>query len=381
MIYLDNAATTPLLPVVVDAMMPYFTTDFGNPDSPHSAGDSAADAIWHAREQLAAFVGCRAQNIVFTSGGTEANNLAIFDAAKFLGGQGLRHIITSAAEHKSVLEPIKELELHGFHVTYLSPGRKGYISTAQVEEAINKETGLVSLMYVNNETGAVTNINRIGRLCMERNIMFHVDCVQAAGFYSLNCAEMHADYITISSHKIHGPKGVGCLYVAQPTLGPSLLYGGEQEWHMRPGTPNVPGIVGFGEAAEIAGKNLKTASQKITKLSKLLSGLLLDISDCHANFDLERTCPKVMSFSFDDVDAETLVMSLSRRGLCVSNGAACNTYSSEPSYVLLASGLSYQESAGTIRISLSDVFTTEEQVVKAAKIIDETVSVLRSKKS
>lgn len=380
MIYLDNAATTQISSSVAVKMYACMKLAYGNPDSPHKAGAEARRHVSEARQSVATMLDCGPENIVFTSGGTEANNLALADAAAYMKAHGLDHIITSAAEHKSVLAAIEELQRrYGFDVTYLRPGRNGAVSPPQVKQAIRKGTGLVSIMYVNNETGAITNSPLIGEICEKHGILYHVDCVQAAGFYNIGCDILGADYITVSAHKLHGPKGAGCLYRRGP-MNASILFGGSQESGMRPGTLNVPAIVGFGVAADALQIPFyrENVVNRIEEYAGILSDGLRKIKDCHANFDLDKCCPKVLSFRFGAIDSQTLVYALNERGVCVSEGAACNSYASEPSYVLLASGLTEQEASSTIRISPSDMNTPDE-IRQAIQIIEQTVTFLRSR--
>ncbi|MBQ9613073.1 MAG: cysteine desulfurase [Lachnospiraceae bacterium] len=381
LIYLDNAATAPpTIPEINSPLLDYMTYHFGNPDSPHFAGEDASRYMNHARSQVARLLHTNYRNVYFTSGGTESNNIAIYHAATLAAKYGKKHIITSLSEHASVLEPIRHLQDQlGFRVDFLTPGRKGYISAEQIRDAIRPDTGFVSLMYVNNETGAVTPVEEIGKMLAEKRIAFHVDCVQAAGFYDLNPAAMCATYLSVSAHKIHGPMGSGCIYTAHPDIGLyGIMYGGHQEGGARPGTPNVPGIIGFGLAAQYAMENRERNEKIIRYNAALLSGLLIKIPGCHPNFNLAFMCPRVMSFRFDDVDADTLVAALDIRGVCVSTGAACNSHAVEPSSVLLASGLDFAEAASTIRVSLS-ALNTEYEMRKAAEIIREAVTFLRSR--
>ena len=381
MIYLDNAATTACSKEVVDAMLPFMELEFGNPESPHQAGTVPADAIFEARKNVAAlFNDTHAFHVFFTSGGTEANNLAILGAERYLRSSGKTHLITSMSEHKSVLEAFKRLENNGFQVSYLYPNRDGIIHAEQVQRALRPNTGLVSVMFVNNETGCVNESAKIGMLLENKTgILYHIDCVQAAGCFDLNHRFLRADMISVSAHKIHGPKGMGCLWIKEPEKISPILCGGEQEMYLRPGTQNVPGIIGFGVAAKLALENQFERAAHIRDLEKLMYQTMSgSVKGIHRNFPLESTCKKVASYRIDGVDAETLVQALDVRDVCVSTGAACNTSSSVPSYVLIASGLNFQEAASTIRVSFSGKNTPEE-IVNAAHIVADTVTFLRNR--
>ena len=381
MIYLDNAATTPCSREVVEAMIPFMEQKFGNPESPHQAGESLREPIYEARRNVAGlFCDTSCHRIIFTSGGTEANNLAILGAARHLRASGKTHLITSASEHKSVLEAFRRLESHGFQVTYLSPNYDGIIHAEQVRRALRQDTGFVSIMFVNNETGCVNEVAAVGMLLENKTgILYHIDCVQAAGCYEINHRFLRADMLTVSAHKIHGPKGMGCLWVKDPDKLRPILCGGEQEMYLRPGTQNVPGIIGFGEAARLASENQFERAAYIRDLEKLMYRTMTESAEgIHRNFALESTCKKVASYRIDGVDAETLAAALDVRGVCVSTGAACNTQSSEPSYVLIASGLSIKEAASTIRVSFSEKNTPEE-IIQAARTIAEAVTFLRNR--
>ena len=381
MIYLDNAATTPCSREVVEAMIPLMEQQFGNPESPHYAGESLREPIFEARRNVAGLFGdTYCHRIIFTSGGTEANNLAILGSAKRLMASGKTHLITSASEHKSVLEAFRQLENEGFQVTYLLPNCDGIIHAEQVRRALRPNTGLVSVMFVNNETGCVNEVAAIGMLLENKTgILYHVDCVQAAGCYEINHRFLKADMLSASAHKIHGPKGIGCLWVKEPEKHSPILCGGEQEMSLRPGTQNVSGIIGFGEAARLARETQFERAAYIRDLEKLMYRTMSEsIEGVYRNFAPESTCKKVASYRIDGIDAETLVSALDVRGVCVSTGAACNTQSSEPSYVLIASGLSFNEAASTIRVSFSEKNTPDE-IIQAAHIIAEAVTFLRNR--
>lgn len=376
MIYLDNAATTPVSPQTAMSVMEALVSFYGNPESHHAVGMKASEAVFKARKQICELFGSEnANQIIFTSGGTEANNLAILGLEKHLKRIGKTHIITSETEHKSVIEAVKRLGENGFDVTFLSPGRKGYISVDQVRDAICEYTGLVSIMYVNNETGCMNEIYGIQNLIASKDhVLFHCDCVQAAGFYDLG--ELKADFISVSAHKFHGPKGIGCLYaktIETLFLLENILYGGEQELYKRPGTLNVSGIIGFATAVKDVPKS--PFGWQECYLTKLLTE---KIDGFHRNFPQTHCSPRIASYRFDGVDGDTLVAALSIRGLCCSVGAACNSNSVEPSYVLTASGLTDVEASETIRVSFAND-TSKNELEEAADIIAEAVSFLRSR--
>ena len=386
MIYLDNASTTRIDDVVLRKMYPYLTEEYGNPGSLHYYGKKAKEAVNHAREQVASFLGASSDQIIFTSGGSEANNLAIKGLKNHLLDFGPTHIVVSATEHHSTLEAIKDLLQYGFTYTVVYPDKAGIIRAKDVIAAMKDDTGFVSVMYVNNETGAINEVQKIGRYCQENGMFFMVDCVQAAGNMRIDVDELQCDFATVSSHKIHGPKGVGALYSRDrgTYLSPLVNGGKEQEFGLRGGTENVAGIVGFGEACERAGKNLLHDKYKLSNLKLLFYGELLErlkrykISDCiHVNGNLCGSSPKVLSLMFDGVDAETLLMILDELGVYVSAGSACNSMEQVPSYVLKAMGLSDEQAQSTIRVSFS-VMNSVEEVMDAAKIISSAVNKLKS---
>lgn len=377
MIYLDNASTTPMTMQTAMAIMEAQINFFGNPDSPHEIGQKVSDEVFKARKQICKrlFGNENANQIVFTSCGTEANNLAILGLKDYLIGAKRTHIVTSATEHKSVLLAVKALEREGFTATYISPGRKGYITAEQVVEAMREDTGLVSIMYVNNETGCINEIKAIQEAVHSRgNVLLHSDCVQAAGF--LDLSEIQADMISVSAHKIHGPKGIGCLYFKDTetmSLMKNILYGGEQELFIRPGTLNTAGIIGFAYAV-----NCLPVVPADWQEIYMANALEKKVEGFHRNFHEYPCSPRIGSYRFDGVDGDTLVSALSLRGLYVSTGAACNSQSVEPSYVLIESGLTPQEASETIRVSFANG-TTIGEIDEAVNIISEAVSFLRNR--
>lgn len=393
MIYLDNAATTQIHPEVLDAMLPYLTEEYGNAGAMYGLGRRAANAVAEARRQVANLIGCEPSQVIFTSGGSEANNLVFSGLRPYLLANGKTHIITSAVEHDSVLKAVKSVcnplccntknvIKSDFYATFLGVNSKCEVSIEGLIDSINERTGLVSVMYVNNETGATNPVHTIGRICNQRNVLFHTDCVQAAGFQNINVNSIGCDFLSISSHKINAPKGIGALYVRDlSTLSP-IIHGGEsQEFGYRGGTENVPGIVGFGKACDILTRNIKPDSQRanelknifITSLRKCLSDIGLK-NIMHINSATERS--KILNLRFDNVDGQTLLLMLDANGICVSAGSACNSHESKPSHVLKAMGLTDDEARDSIRVSFSHLQKTEE-VVQAAKIMSHCIHILR----
>ena len=387
MIYLDNAATTQIAPEVLEAMMPYLTDEFGNAGSLYALGRRAAQAVAKARKQVADCIGAQPEQIIFTSGGTEANNLVFKGLASYLKSQNKTHLITTKVEHDSVLNTVKEMNIkHGFDVSYLDVNdiwQKPTGVATGLREAINKKTGLVSMMYVNNEIGTVNNIQEACELAHEYGVLFHTDCVQALGDIDIDVNQLGCDFLSISSHKIHGAKGVGALYVKNPTLLCPLITGGEdQEFGIRGGTENVASIVGFGKACEMIKQNIQERRKRILSLKRLFFDTLcnalieygLEDLACFYNGVSPLRNGKILNLRFKDIDAQTLVLYLDTRGICVSAGSACRSHESKPSPVLLAIGLTPDEARSSVRFSFSH-YLTDEQVFNAAK---ETALVIRA---
>lgn len=367
MIYLDSAATTPIADEVFEAMLPWLKGNFGNPGSMYKAGRDAKSAIEKARGQVARLFNASPENIIFTSGGSEGNSFAFQAAAERLEASGKKHILVSAVEHDSVLRAAESLTKRGFHVDYLPVCRGGSVRFESVKQAITPETGLISIMYVNNETGAINLLDEVGQLCCENDILFHTDCVQAAGFLSIDVEKIQCDYATVSAHKFHGPKGVGCVYVREPQESSPLIHGGHgQEFSLRGGTENVPGIVGMGEAAEIT-TNTMIETQELLwdyriKFWQKLSDELGD--SIHLNGQWLAPS-KVLNVRVDGVDADTIVLAMDASGVCVSAGSACRSYELEPSETLMAMGLTADEARNSVRISFSSM-NTENDIIDAA---------------
>lgn len=372
-IYLDNNATTPLLPQVFEAMRPYFGERFGNASSIHQQGQQARAAVERARESVAALLGCRAAEVVFTSGGTEADNLAIFGMAS--AGD---HVITSTIEHHAVLNACKRLEQLGCEVTYLAVGKDGVVNPTSVAEAIRPNTKLISVMMANNETGALQPVEEIGKIAQEHGITFHTDAVQAAGKVPINVAEIGCNLLSISAHKMHGPQGTGALYVRRGTLLNPLFYGGRHERSRRAGTENLPGIVGLGKAAEIS-KDWLASSGPIEMAAlrdRLERTLIQSVERTKVNSGEVARTPNTSNIVFECIEGEAMVIALDLKGIAVSTGAACSSGAIEPSHVLTAMGLSGEEARGSIRFSLGKQTTTVE-IDQVLERVPEVVSRLR----
>ena len=378
-IYLDYAATCPMDQRVVDAMMPTFTQVFGNAASrTHVFGWKAEEAVEQARAEVAGLIGADPKEITWTSGATEANNLAIKGAVEFLGESGKKHIITVVTEHKAILDTCKYLERHGYEVTYLPVNLDGLITVEQVEAAIRPETAIVSVMFANNETGVIQPITEIGALCHKHGVLFHTDAVQAYGKVPLDVEAMNIDLLSMSAHKVYGPKGVGALYVRRkPRVRlEQQVDGGGHERGMRSGTLNVPGIVGFGKAAEIARLELPEESKRITALrERLHKRLAAALPEIYLNGSVEHRLPGNLNLSFAFVEGEGLMMAL--KDVAVSSGSACTSASLEPSYVLRALGIGEELAHTSIRFGLGR-YTTEEEVDYVADLVIEKVSRLRN---
>ena len=371
-VYLDNNATTPVLPEVLEAMRPYFGEHFGNASSIHHHGQETRAAVERARESVAALLGCRASEVVFTSGGTEADNLAVFGLVN--SGD---HVITSTIEHHAVLNSCKHLAAKGCEVTYIPVDGRGLVDPADVRRAIRPNTKLITIMLANNETGVVEPVAEIGKIAAEADIYFHTDAVQAAGKIAIDVNQIGCDLLTISGHKIHGPQGVGALYVRKGTQLEPMLYGGSHERSRRAGTENVPGIVGLGKAAELARAGLERGDDlKMAAARDRLERELLEIEATGLNGEGAPRVPNTTNIYFDGIEGEALVIALDLKGLAVSTGAACSSGAIEPSHVLTAMGLRPDRAKASIRFSLGKQ-NTPEDVEFALGLIPETVARLR----
>lgn len=360
MIYLDNGATTKTAPEVVEAMLPYFTENFGNPGGIYSLGSAGKKAVNQARRTLAEMIGARPEEIYFTSGGTESDNWAIKAAAEGCAQKG-RHIITTKIEHHAVLHTCMDLEKRGFEVTYLEVDGYGRVEPEALEKAIRPDTVLISVMAANNEIGTLEPIGEIGRLARERGILFHTDAVQALGQIPMNVEELCVDMLSASAHKLGGPKGVGMLYVRSGLKIPSFLHGGAQERGRRAGTENVPGIVGFGAAAARAMRIMKDKTVREIELRDyLIRRIEEEIPYCRLNGHRTDRLPGNVNISFSFVEGESVLIALDMKGICASSGSACTSGALDPSHVLLAIGLEQSEAQGAIRFTLSEENTVEE---------------------
>lgn len=372
-VYLDNNATTPVLPEVFEAMRPYFSERFGNASSIHHHGQETRAAVEGARDSVAALLGCRASEIVFTSGGTESDNLAI--AGLTAPGD---HAITSSVEHHAVLHAVKHLEKIGREITCLPVDGRGLVDPDDVQRALRPNTKLISIMMANNETGVLQPFEEIGRIAAEADVFFHTDAVQAAAKIPIDVARVGCDALSISGHKIHAPQGIGALYVRKATRLQPLFHGGRHERSRRAGTENVPGIVGLGKAAELAVQGFERRDdQKLAALrDRLQQGILSQIDEAGVNGDGAVRTPNTTNIYFDHIDGEPLVIALDLKGLAVSSGAACSSGAIEPSHVLTAMGLRPDRARASVRFSLSKQ-TTQEDIDFALALVPETVARLR----
>lgn len=377
MIYLDNAATTQTSIEAVRAMSWSLLESYANPGSIHQMGRDAEAAVIKARKTIAKTINADAEQIIFTSCATESNNMVLLGLEKHLKKQKKKHIIISSVEHPSVLNPTKELERRGFEVTYLPVNQYGQISMQDLYNTIRDDTGLVSIMCVNNEIGTLYDPELVGLVCHKKGVLFHTDCVQAYGLVPLDVKKYHIDFLTVSGHKIHAPKGVGFLFAKNRGLLTPLVYGGGQESGAKSGTENVPGIVGLAAAARTATDNRGAAREVNHRFQMAIKqGLAAELGDTfHINGSPEGTL-RTLNIRFDGVDGESLVLLLSKRGVMVSAGSACSSHAVEPSHVLKAIGLTDEEAKSSIRISFS-YFTTMAEIKKATEIIIDCVKTLR----
>lgn len=378
MIYLDNAATTKTAPEVVEAMLPYFGEIYGNPSSVYELAQKTKSAVTGAREEIAAVIGARAQDIYFTAGGTEADNWAIKAAFEAYKGKG-SHIITTKIEHHAVLHTCEYLEKNcGASVTYLDVDENGLVRPEELEAAITPETILISVMFANNEIGTIEPVKEIGRIAREHGILFHTDAVQAFGQVPIQVDEMNIDMLSSSAHKINGPKGIGFLYIRKGVKIRSFIHGGAQERKRRAGTENVPGIVGYGCAARLAAATMEERTAKERELRDYLIGRILkEIPYVRLNGDRQKRLPNNVNVSFRFIEGESLLIMLDMEGICASSGSACTSGSLDPSHVLLAIGLPHEIAHGSLRMTLSEETTREELDFVAEKLKD-IVEKLRS---
>ncbi len=376
-VYADNAATTKMSKTAINAMLPYLDEMYGNPSSLHSVGQEAAEALLHARESIAKNLGCEPTEIIFTSGGSEADNQAIISAAEIGAKKGKKHIISTAFEHHAVLHTLDKLGKQGFEIELLDVHENGMVSPEQVEAAIRDDTALVTIMYANNEIGSILPIAEIGAVCKKKGVLFHTDAVQAAGHLKINVKEQNIDMLSISAHKFHGPKGIGALYARRGIRLTSLIEGGAQERGKRAGTENIPAIVSMAAAFDEACRNIDANAKKVSKLrDKLIEGLL-QIPHSILNGDRERRLPGNVNICFEGIEGESLLLLLDMQGVCASSGSACTSGSLDPSHVLLAIGRPHEIAHGSLRLSLCEE-NTEEEIDHILKAVPEVVERLRN---
>ena len=376
-IYADNAATTQMSRVAIDAMLPYLETVYGNPSSLHSVGQKANEALTKAREEIAACLGCSPKEIYFTSGGSEADNQAILSAAALGERKGKKHILSTAFEHHAVLHTLEKLKQRGFEIELLDVHAYGNITAQQVKDAIRDDTCLVTVMYANNEIGSVPPITEIGKVCKEKGVIFHTDAVQAAGHLPIDVGAQNIDLLSLSAHKFHGPKGIGVLYARKCVPLVSLIEGGAQERGKRAGTENLPAIMGMAAALQDACAHMEENAAKVTALRDRLIAGLSEIPHCALNGDPVHRLPGNVSFCFEGIEGESLLLLLDEKGICASSGSACTSGSLDPSHVLLAIGRVHEIAHGSLRLSLCET-NTEEEVDVMLREIPKVVSYLRN---
>ena len=376
-IYADNAATTKLSPKALEAMLPYFQIEYGNPSSFYREGQQAKSAIEEARIKIARCIGADYKEITFTSGGSEADNQALLTAAAIGKRKGKMHIISTAFEHHAVLHMLKKLEKEGFEITLLDVHENGIVTADEVEAAIREDTCLVSVMFANNEIGTVQPIAAIGAVCAAHGVLFHTDAVQAVGHMAIDVKAMHIDMLSSSAHKFHGPKGTGFLYARKGILLQALICGGAQEKSKRAGTENVPAIVGMATALEEMCAGIDENAKKVAALrDKLIAGLSR-IEHCALNGDATNRLPSNVNFCFEGIEGESLLLLLDDKGICASSGSACTSGSLDPSHVLMAIGRPHEVAHGSLRLTLSEE-NTEEDIDYIVKSVKEVVAHLRS---
>ena len=376
-IYADNAATTPLLQPVLEAMLPYYIENFGNPSAVYKAGRVAKRALEEARERTARCINCLPQEIYFTASGTEADNWAIKGVAHAMAKQGKTQIITSKIEHHAVLHTCAALEKEGFSVIYLDVHENGRVVPEELEATLTDQTALVSIMYANNETGTIQPISAIGKICRKHGVLFHTDAVQAAGHLPIDVAAQNIDLLSLSAHKFNGPKGIGALYIRQGIFFPNLIDGGTQERGRRAGTENVAGAVGLSVALELACASMAERTARLIPLRDKLTDGLLKIERSRLNGDREHRLPGHISVCFEGIEGESLLLMLDLKGICASSGSACTSGSLDPSHVLLALGIPPEIAHGSLRLSLPDDFT-ESEADTVLQTVTELVAQLRS---
>ncbi len=376
-VYADNAATTAMSQTAIDAMLPYFNKIYGNPSSLHSVGQEAKEALDAARATVAQCLGCEPREITFTSGGSEADNQAIRSAALFGARKGKKHIISTAFEHHAVLHTLQRLEKEGFEVTYLDVSQGHNITAQQVKDAIRPDTCLVTVMYANNEIGSVLPIAEIGAICKEAGVLFHTDAVQAVGHLHINVKEQNIDMLSLSGHKFHGPKGVGALYARRGIPLTNIIDGGAQERGKRAGTENIPGICGMAAAMAQSCANIDKNMPRVAAMRDRLIAGLSQIPHSDLNGNRDHRLPGNVSFCFEGIEGEALLLLLDMKGVSASSGSACTSGSLDPSHVLLAIGRVHDVAHGSLRLSLSE-YNTDEEVDHILKVVPQVVAQLRN---
>ncbi|ACB83900.1 cysteine desulfurase NifS [Natranaerobius thermophilus] len=378
-IYLDHGATTPMREEVFETMKPYLQDNFGNPSSIHSFGREVRKAVDEAREQVANAINAQPEEIIFTSGGTESDNLAIQGVIEKIGDKG-NHIITTQIEHHAVLDTCEAMEEKGYKVTYLPVDKYGLVNPKDLQEAINEDTVLITIMHGNNEVGTIQPIKELAEIAKDNDVYFHTDAVQTVGNIPIDVQDLGIDMLTLSAHKFYGPKGIGALYIKKGTKLQRVVHGGAQERKIRPGTENVPGIVGLGKAIELATEELDTKGKHIQKLrDKLIEGLS-KVEDSRLNGHPERRLPNNVNMSFEYIEGESLLLNLDMKGIAASSGSACTSGSLDPSHVLMAMGLSHQTAHGSLRLTLGRD-NTEEEIDYVIEAVPEIVNRLRDMSS
>ena len=375
-VYADNAATTRVSDEVLEAMLPYFTEQYGNASSIYALGRNARKAVELSREKIASAIGALPSEIYFTSGGSESDNWAIRGVCEKLAPKGKKHIITSVFEHHAVLHTCQALEKKGFEVTYIPVDEKGLINPEDIKKAMRDDTALVTIMFANNEIGTIQPIKEIADICHEHKVLFHTDAVQAVGNVKINVRDMGIDLLSISGHKIHAQKGIGALYIRKGIVIPNLIYGGAQEKNKRAGTENTAGIVGFAKAMEIACADIPAKIEKVTAMRNRLIDGILKLPRTRLNGDRDKRLCGNCNISIEGVEGESLLLMLDLHGICASSGSACTSGSLDPSHVLLALGLKHEVAHGSLRLSISDE-TTDEDIDYILEVIPPVVKRLR----
>lgn len=377
LIYADNAATTAVSKKAVEAMLPYFTQQYGNASSIHTAGQMANKAMQEARADISNILGCEPKELIFTSGGSESDNQAIVSAALLGAKKGKKHIISSKIEHHAVLHVLDKLKKEGYDITLLDLSPEGIVSAADVEAAIREDTALVTIMFANNEIGTLQPIAEIGEICKKHGVIFHTDAVQAVGHVPINVKEMNIDMLSFSAHKFHGPKGIGGLYVRKGIRLSPLIEGGAQERGLRAGTENVAAIVGMAAALKEQVENMDKNAEKLKKMrDRLMDSVLAAVPRSRVNGDRQKRLPGNVSFCFEGIEGESLLLMLDSMGICGSSGSACTSGSLDPSHVLLAIGLPHEIAHGSLRLTFSE-YNTEEEIDYIINAVPKVVSRLR----